>query len=324
MKPALSVILFTVLSGAGLGAVALVALADIASYATPQPLVADPVALTVSAIGLALVVAGLCASTLHLANPRNAWRSLTRWRSSWLSREALAAFLFAPVTLAYLGVMAWAIPGVRALLAVLVAVLAWVMLYCTAMIYASLKPIRQWHTRRVPLGFWLLAQATGALLIVVATAMQSSPGAGWIGVTLAFFAMALVAKLEYWHFVRGTDGGVTLGRAIGVEQGVVPARRADNGRTVAARLLDVGHTKGTFLTREFLYTPSTARRRALRAVAIVAGFGIPSLWLVAGDADWRGGIAAFVACLVGLLAERWLFFAEARHTVRLYHGEART
>jgi len=324
VKPALSVILFTVLSGAGLGALALVALADIASHATPQPLVADPVALTVSAIGLALVVAGLGASTLHLANPRNAWRSLTRWRSSWLSREALAAFLFAPITLAYFGVIAWGIPGVRALLAVLVAVLAWVMLYCTAMIYASLKPIRQWHTRRVPLGFWLLAQATGALLIVVATAMQSSPGAGWIGLTLAFFAIAFVAKLEYWHFVRGTDGGVTLGRAIGVEQGVVPARRADNGRTVAARLLDVGHTKGTFLTREFLHTPSAAGRRALRTVAIVAGFGIPSLWLVAGDADWRGGIAAFIACLVGLLAERWLFFAEARHTVRLYHGEART
>jgi DMSO reductase anchor subunit len=29
---------------------------------------------------------------------------------------------------------------------------------------------------------------------------------------------------------------------------------------------------------------------------------------------------AAVSCVAGLLAERWLFFAEARHVVRLYHG----
>jgi DMSO reductase anchor subunit len=48
------------------------------------------------------------------------------------------------------------------------------------------------------------------------------------------------------------------------------------------------------------------------------------LWLVAGLAEWPGGAAAAVLCLAGLLAERWLFFADARHTVRLFHGDRST
>jgi DMSO reductase anchor subunit len=34
-------------------------------------------------------------------------------------------------------------------------------------------------------------------------------------------------------------------------------------------------------------------------------------------------LGASLSCLAGLLAERWLFFAEARHTVNLYHGMQR-
>ena len=61
---------------------------------------------------------------------------------------------------------------------------------------------------------------------------------------------------------------------------------------------------------------------ALRALALVAGFGVALLLLAFGDLDWRAGAAAFVRCMLGMMAERWLFFAEARHTVWLYRGEA--
>ena len=83
MKPALSVIMFSVLSGAGLGALALMALADLAWRAGAIEAAWSPALTSAAAIALVLVIAGLCASTLHLANPRNAWRSLARWRSSW-------------------------------------------------------------------------------------------------------------------------------------------------------------------------------------------------------------------------------------------------
>ena len=53
----------------------------------------------------------------------------------------------------------------RIALATALVLLAWATLFCTAMIYASLKPIRQWHTWRVPLNYLLLGHATGALLL---------------------------------------------------------------------------------------------------------------------------------------------------------------
>ena len=323
MRPALSVVLFTVLSGAGLGALALAALADIAFVAAGASLATPAVTTLASVVALLLVIVGLAASTLHLANPRNAWRSLTRWRSSWLSREALTALALIPLATAYAASVAFGVRGTQAPLAVLVVVLSWVMLYCTAMIYASLKPIRQWHTRRVPLAFWLLAHASGALLIVVvATAREDAPRRGWSTLASVLLVLALLAKLEYWRFVARAGGGITLARAIGVEQGVVPPRA--DARTVAARLLDAGHTKGTFLTREFVHSSPASTRRVLRSIAVIAGFAIPLAWLTAGLADWRGGVAAFATCMIGLVAERWLFFAEARHSVRLYHGEATT
>jgi DMSO reductase anchor subunit len=65
-------------------------------------------------------------------------------------------------------------------------------------------------------------------------------------------------------------------------------------------------------------------RRRLRAAFWIGGIAIPLAWILLGLPDLAAALAANVACLGGLLAERWLFFAEAKHTVRLYHGESRT
>jgi DMSO reductase anchor subunit len=282
---------------------------------------------------LVLVIAGLCASTLHLANPRNAWRSLTRWRTSWLSREALLALVLVPLAAVYVGLHAVDRDELTPVLALPVVLLGWGLLYCTAMIYASLKPVRQWHTARVPLAFLLIGHASGALLIVSAVATARPIGDAWIVTATALFAAALIAKLEYWRFVGGR--GIPMERAIGVPHGVAPPRRAGAPlQSVAARLLDVGHSKGTFLTDEFVVTHAASMRQAMRAVALLAGFGIPLLWLATagiplpglgdGRADWHIGAIAWLACMAGFTAERWLFFAEARHVVRLYHGDRTT
>ncbi len=68
--------------------------------------------------------------------------------------------------------------------------------------------------------------------------------------------------------------------------------------------------------------PGAPRQRTvLRLLFWIAGIGVPLLWLVAGLDLPSGAAIAGGACLAGFLAERWLFFAEARHTVRLYHGD---
>ena len=118
------------------------------------------------------------------------------------------------------------------------------MLYCTAMIYASLKPIRQWHTGRVPLEYLLLGHASGALLVVCAMATGRATGdAGGSSRAVALFVAALVAKLEYWRFVGGRGGITSRARSAFRTALRRHGTRGAPPQTVAARLLDVGHSK---------------------------------------------------------------------------------
>ena len=98
MRPALSVIFFTVSSGAGLGL--LVWLVVLASTGFAGDISAASM-LSMLALGMGLTTAGLISSTLHLANPKNAWRAFSRVRTSWLSREGVLALALYPVAALY-------------------------------------------------------------------------------------------------------------------------------------------------------------------------------------------------------------------------------
>ncbi|MEP6998123.1 MAG: DmsC/YnfH family molybdoenzyme membrane anchor subunit [Betaproteobacteria bacterium] len=320
MKPALSIVFFTVASGAGLGLLALLALADLC----PVPLLSPAVLPRGIVLALLLVAAGLASSVLHLAKPSNAWRSFARLRTSWLSREAVLAALLFPLAFFYLLVVSFGAAGVRrAVSAIVICLLAWGLLLCTAMIYASLKPIRQWRTAWTPAAYLLLGHWSGALVLLVLAIGYGGEPRIWAWLAAALGVAALVAKLGYWRHGAADRRGksvLTLEQAIGVPQGVRPP-----GVSVAqARLFDAGHTQRTFLTDEFIFRLARRHAQALRGAALVLGFVIPLIWLVAGPRHWAAALAVAVLALAGLLAERWLFFADARHTVRLYHGDART
>lgn len=317
MKPALSIVFFTVSAGAGLGLFALIVLADLLA---PQAL-PERALWRGELLALVLVAAGLLSSTLHLANPKNAWRSFSRFRTSWLSREAVFAVAFFPIALAYIA-LAYAGTGGswHGFLAFLSLLLAWAVLLCTAMIYACLKPIRQWHTAWTPVNYVLLGHWTGAVLLLGMVRVYGGFTGGWTMPMFAIGVIALAAKLGYWFTMRDASAAPTLERAIGVREGVRPP-----GATVAqARLLDTGHSHGTFLTNEFGFQIARRHATALRVAALALGFVVPLGWILFGNANAWCALATAVFCIIGVLAERWLFFAEARHTVRLYHGDPRT
>ena len=316
MKPAFSVIFFTVASGAGLGMFALIGLLDVAGAVGPGQ-ARD--AARAAIFALALVIVGLCASTLHLANPRNAWRSFARFRTSWLSREAVFALAFLAMASLYAAMLNFDGGAARTLVALTMVGLAWIVLFSTAMIYASLKPIRQWHTRWTPAAYVVLGHWSGAVLLLGWLADVGALKTIAIGLGIA----AAVIKGLYWHAIDGDAGSIALEQAIGVDRGVRPPR--SGGATVMrARLLDAGHTHGTFLTDEFGFVVARRFRTLIRAAFWIAGIALPLAWIVLASPGWRGAAVAGCVCLIGLIAERWLFFAEARHTVRLYHGETAT
>ena len=316
MKPSLSIIFFTVSSGAGLGLLALLALADLC----PVELLPKSALAAGVGLGLSLVVAGLAVSVLHLAKPSNAWRALSRFRTSWLSREAVFAAALVPMASIYgWVVLADSVQALRAVLAIAVCLLAWTVMICTAMIYASLKPIRQWHTRWTPLNYLLLGHWSGALFLLLLASAYSGDASAFAWLALGIGIAALFIKLGYWRAIADDSSAPTIERAIGVREGARPP-----GMTIArARLFDAGHSHHTFLTDEFGFSLARRHALALRVAAVALGFVLPGAWIISGTTDWRLGLCAALLCMMGLLAERWLFFAEARHTVRLYHGDAK-
>jgi DMSO reductase anchor subunit len=304
MKPVFSVILFTVSSGAGLGLLALLVLLDLA---TGGGLRASHL-LAIGLVAMVLVTVGLVSSTFHLANPKNAWRAVSQFKRSWLSREGVFALLLYPAAIGYLG-SAWLGLGatLHTVLGLATLVLAWATLFCTGMIYACLKTIPRWHSPLVPLNYMLLGHFSGALVLLAMRALQggSSPALVWLA--LALLIAAAAGKIAYYAKFR-RPAGPTLGQAIGA--------------TTAARakLLDQGHTHGTFLTNEFGFRVARERAAVLRWVALAAAFAVPVVVLLFAP---QAALVAVVACLGGLFVERWLFFAEAQHVVRLYHGQQR-
>jgi len=310
MHPAFSVIFFTVTSGAGYGLIAITAIYS--AFYFSQPMTGEQT-LLLSAVALVLITSGLISSTFHLANPKNAWRAFSRVRTSWLAREGLLAILFYPIVMLYVylvwrGVDASNSTAMTAL-ALLTGVWAIVTVFSTGMIYASLKTIRQWNNALTPVNYISLGLMLGGLLFLLLLSLSGDVSANLTMVASYMVVIAATIKIVYFFWI-GTPAGPTINTATSF-----------TSRTV--RLLDVGHTAGTFLTDEFGYQVARDRLVALRWVAMVLGFILPSLivWFGLGEGDNTLMLAAAViSAFAGVAVERWLFFAEARHVVNLYHG----
>ena len=307
MHPAFSVLVFTVMSGAGYGLITLMIIGHLSGVAALQQ---RDLLLAGGGIALLLVTVGLLSSTLHLANPKNAWRAFSRFKTSWLSREAVFAVLFYPFALLYLGsIWAWGsdTKGGVVLLAAGTAALAMITLFCTSMIYASLKTIRQWNSSLTPVNYLALGLMSGSLILLAVQSVYTGAPEGLLwSVALVLIVVAGCAKSIYLFWI-GKPAGSTIQTATGFTQASV-------------RLLDQGHTANSFLNDEFGYQVAADRLFVLRVLMCSGAFIVPFILLL-----WLpvlGWLAALCA-LAGLLLERWLFFAEARHVVRLFHGEQR-
>ena len=303
MKPALSVIFFTVASGAGLGLLVWLLVAS---------LMANHIRMDATtfyqgaAIAAALITAGLFASTLHLANRKNVIYALTRVRTSWLSREGVFAIALYPLAALHFYALQSGMPQLTPFTLGLLIADSIAVLYCTGMIYGCLKTIPRWNTWMTPVKYVLFGLMSGAVLLPAVLTLRPVE-IGPVGtpmVAIVLLALGLVLYLAY--LVKNPRNQHTINDALGFQQGKV-------------RLLDVGHSHGTFLTNEFGFSVARDKARLLRWIAIVCGFIVPLILCYFTKWFW----AASTICLIGLLVERWLFFAEAEHVVRLYHGQQR-
>lgn len=311
MHPAYSVILFTTASGLGYGLLALLGLYALAGL-VPESRWFGLVAL---GIALGTVTIGLLASTFHLGHPERAWRAFSQWRSSWLSREGVASVVtYGPAGVFALGWVVWQEPGgLFGVFGLLAALCAAATVYCTSMIYASIRAVPRWSNRWVPLNYLSLSLMTGAVWFDALLRLFGSGRPETSALAAGAILVAWALKMAYWQEIDQARPVATAGSATGLwTQGEV-------------KLLDPPHTSENYLQKEMGYRIARKHVRKLRHVATAFGFILPLCLMLGGlplPAPLGATLAALAALSVaaGVVVERWLFFAEAKHAVTLYYG----
>jgi DMSO reductase anchor subunit len=327
MHPAFSVIFLTTLIGTGQGL--FLALYTAQSYAAVELLPAQDSRFYVwgSVIAAVLLMGGLIASFFHLGHPERAWRSATRWRTSWLSREVIVLPVFMGAVFVY-GFVHWLgwdlsiigiqtkVPGdLTLIIGAGGALFAFALFLCTGMIYACIKFLQEWATWLTVVNYTLFGAASGFLLATGYAAYMAPALVGFYAAWAVFFTAAVfitrVASLIRNARLKPKS---SLQTAIGVRHQRIEQKSQ-------------GFMGGSFNTREFFHGTKPFLFRSIKWVFLVLVYPLPMLLLWAGLSLNAVGLehgavallAAFAVQYVGLLAERWFFFAQANHPQNLYY-----
>jgi len=326
MKPAFSVIFLTTLIGAAQGLLLALFTTELLGLWGLLPASAQADFYIIGALlAVVLAVLGLGSSFLHLGRPERAWRSAAMWRTSWLSREVIALPAFMAATFLY-GLAHYGATNptllpqgvlldesVLLVLGGVAGVLALALFVCTAMIYACLPFLREWHSPLTVINYTVLGSASGFLL--------AASLAGYYAAELIPFlcASALGLTLSGWLF-RGWSlwrnqrlrPKSTIQTAIGIKHPQIVQKSA-------------GFLGGSFNTREFFHGQSATLLRAVKWGFVILSFVVPTVLMITSlrtQTYWLLPLS-FGVQYVGLLMERWYFFAQANHPQNHYYQAIR-
>ena len=312
MHPSYSVIFFTTATGAGYGLLACLGVA--AGFGLIEP--GFWFRFTSLGLALMLISAGLLSSAAHLGRPERAWRAFSQWRSSWLSREGVAAVAtFIPAGLFGIG---WVLIGKDggwvAATGLLSAIGAAVTVSTTGMIYASLKPIAQWSSRFTLPAYLIFAAMTGCVTFNALLRAFGQPSSLVLVLALLLTLLGWVWKVVTWRHNDALVIGTNLNTATGLKGGVVQS-------------IEWPHTEENYILKEMGFRIARKHSARLRLIAQALAFALPLVLLAAvlalSTMPWLPAGLSLVAAasqFAGMLVERWLFFAEAKHVVTLYYG----
>ena len=322
MHPAFSVIFLTTLIGAGQGLFLALVTGQIYSLANLLPAQDSQNFYALgSFVSLVLLIAGLIASVFHLGRPERAWRSAAMWRTSWLSREVIALPIFMGLVFLYTAAhwLGWTQPlftisdtlpiDISLIIGLAGSVTAFALYICTAMIYASLKFLQEWHSPLTVMNYTLLGLASGFMLASAFSAYSGIDLVAFFGIWAVIFTLlGAITRLASLYRNKNLRHKFNLASAIGVRHQKITQQTQ-------------GFMGGSFNTREFFHHKSTAMITTVRRTFLLLVFIVPVILIAAAylmESEILP-IAAFVVQYVGLLAERWYFFVEAKHPQNLYY-----
>lgn len=309
MKPAFSVIFLTTLIGAAQGLLIALTLGQIYAGGESGGFYALG-----GALALALLCLGLVASVFHLANPQRGWRAATRWRTSWLSREVILIPVVAALAFLYAVIHAfgWAPVLVRLgngaaidlplALGVLATLASLALFVCTGMIYACVRFIRQWASGWTVVNYLLMGLASGFTLAAAYAQLSGNALGGFMGAAALWLTLLALAARAFQLWLNATGKPLsTMKSAIGIHHSQI-------------RQVTQGFMGSSFNTIEFVAPGGAETAKGLSVFFLAAAFVVPAALLLAGQP-----VLAFLCQYVGLLAERWVFFAAGTHVQSLYY-----
>jgi sulfite dehydrogenase (quinone) subunit SoeC len=322
VNPAFSVIFLTTLIGAGQGLFLALYTVEVYSLFDVLPRQDDHALYAAgSAVALVLLGLGLVASFFHLGRPERGWRAAARWRTSWLSREVivLPAFMGAVLLFGAAHWSGWESPGIplgaslvigpSVVIGALATMLALALFLCTGMIYACIRFLQEWATPLTVVNYTLLGTASGFMVATVFSAYAAPALVGFFAAWAAIFTgVALATRVASLVRNARLKPKSSLQTAIGVK----------HPRIVQTTQ---GFMGGSFNTREFFHGRTRLFLRAVKWTFLALAFVLPLAVLAAAIAA-KSTFLLLIACVVqyvGLLVERWFFFAQASHPQNIYY-----
>ncbi len=319
MKPAFSVIFLTTLLGAGQGL--FLALFTHQSYALfgLLPMQSDAFYGYGSALALLFLGGGLIASFFHLGRPERAWRSATQWRTSWLSREVIVlpafmgvVFLFGVFHLAGFRPEVVTLPSgllidLSIVIGVIGTLLAFALFVCTGMIYACIRFLREWSSPLTVINYILMGGSSGFILAAFyASSVAPTETDFFAGWAIIITLLAFIGRGASLVRNARLKPKSTMQTAIGVKHPHIVQR-------------SMGSMGGSFNTREYFHGKSAMVLRMIRPVFLLLAFVIPLCMLAFGMFTPALLGVAFILQYIGLMQERWFFFAQANHPQNFYY-----
>ena len=290
MHPAPSIILFTVLSGFGFGLISIVGLLQFLNQISTVDIV------IFSVIGLFFSIIGLISSFFHLANKKNAIKSMSQWQTSWLSREAISSIFCLSIVVGNIG---WVFVQNRYIneVGIILFLLSLFTIFTTSMIYAQLKTVPSWNNMLTPALFIFTALAGGSILLLDYASL----------VLLLIFG---VLQVLFWYIADQSfiHKETSVGTALGFS------------KNEDIRAFDVAHTNRNYLLNEMVYKVARKHAIKIRYISFFAAFVFPMSLTLIFLGNFSVSVLIIASHLVGIYFSRWLFFAEAKHSVSFYYN----
>ena len=221
---------------------------------------------------------------------------MSQWQTSWLSREAISSIFCLSIVV---GIIGWVFIQNRYIneVGIVLFLLSLFTIFTTSMIYAQLKTVPSWNNMLTPALFIFTALAGGSILLLDYASL----------VLLLIFG---VLQVLFWYIADQSfiHKETSVGTALGFS------------KNEDIRAFDVAHTNRNYLLNEMVYKVARKHAIKIRYISFFAAFVLPMSLILMFPGNFSVSVLVIGIHFVGIYFSRWLFFAEAKHSVSFYYN----